>query len=590
MPSLFTLDEEGQPLIGSEAKNQKNPQALISASKRLIGRNFHRAEELQQLFTYDIIESSDNTALVSVLDQVFTMEEISAAIITQLCHEAQQHLGFPIEKAVLTVPTYFDEAQRRSIQHAGEIAGLEVLRILNEPTAAALAYGNKKDLNECIAVYDLGGGTFDLSIVQIRNNSFEVLASGGNPQLGGVDFDDRILRFFLEHIYHEYGYDLAIDKQALHILREMSEQSKITLSTQDQVPIALQLYSEEDEEEFDFSYTLTRSVLEKLTADLVDSTIDITLHLLSQLNMEPGSLDKVLLVGGQSLMPLIPQKIKEALGFEPSNKVHPKEIVAKGASLMALSLLDTEPESMTLQDRLPMTIGVRKSNGTISPLFEQGTILPCKVMRTLPTVRDNQKSILLYLYQGNDVLAHNNEELQTFIFTDLRPGPKGSVRIEALFELNENGILRVKARDKTTKKRVVVQALSSKDLEEIIKNTEKAHSVSDFNPPSSEQEDEPAQPEPSAQDPSIAPNSLITEQPSTLITVTPRYFDAEGTLPTTASSSSESESTSPKMILPTPNKPTQAALEKAPQSPEIKHKPTIIQRCVRWFLNLLGRS
>ncbi len=607
MPSLFTLDEEGQPLIGHKAKNQKNPQDLVSASKRLIGRNFHRAEELQQLFTYDIIESSEQKALVSILDQVFTMEEISAAIIAQLCNEAQQFLGKPVEKAVLTVPTYFDESQRRSIKKAGEIAGLEVLRILNEPTAAALAYGNKKNLHECVAVYDLGGGTFDLSIVKIANNEFDVLASGGNPQLGGVDFDDRILKFFLEYIYKEYGYDLAIDKKALHILRETAEQTKITLSSQESVHIQLTLYAEEDEEDFAFSYTLTRTMLENLTQDLVDATINITLHLLEQLQMKSEALDKVLLVGGQSLMPLIHQKITSALGFTPSRKVHPKEIVAKGASLMAFSLLATQPDQMKLQDRLPMTIGVRKSNGSINPIFEKGSLLPCKVMRTLPTVRDDQNMILLHLYQGNENLAKDNEELQTFIFSDLRPGPKGSTRIEALFELNDNGILRVKARDRMTKKRVIVQALSAKELEEFLQSSSLSTSVEEeaqVNPPVPRQEQNAVTQNPT--------DSLITEQPSTLITVTPGYFsDNKQAVPL-----QEPPNTEKKKILtknqkkpnpnmqhpkkekskPTPNQSSSGKMDKV-EEPPLQKKPLssanqklgFFQQIKQWFFRILRR-
>jgi molecular chaperone DnaK len=460
IPSLFSLDEQGNPIIGEQAKNQKDPAALISASKRLIGRNFHRAEELQQLFTYDIIDGGDKNAVIPILDQIFTMEEISAAIIQQLCQTAKDFLGEDVQRAVLTVPTYFDERQRSAIKKAGELAGLEVLRILNEPTAAALAYGSKKKLNKCVAVYDLGGGTFDLSIVNIRNNSFEVLASGGNPQLGGVDFDDRILRFFLEHIYEKYGYDLAFDKGALSQLRETAEQSKIILSKQRTVAIALSLLAEEDEEEFVFSYTLTREKLEELTFDLIETTIKTTRLILKKLSYTSKDLDEVLLVGGQALMPCIHKELEKMLGYPPSNNVHPKEVVAKGAALMAQAILDKDKSTMTLQDRLPLTIGVRKSNGTISPLFQQGTILPSKVTRLLPTVRDRQKSVVLQLYQGNDPLAQNNEPLQIFVFSNIRAAPKGVIKVETLFSLNENGLLRVQARDKATKSRVRVQALS----------------------------------------------------------------------------------------------------------------------------------
>ncbi|MAA80579.1 MAG: hypothetical protein CL916_15090, partial [Deltaproteobacteria bacterium] len=473
IPSLFTLDDQGKPLIGEEARAQKNPAALISASKRLIGRNFHRAEELQQLFTYDIIDGGEQNALIPILDQVFTMEEISAAIMKQLCAVAKEHTGHEVQEAVLTVPTYFDEQQRSAIKKAGELAGIDVLRILNEPTAAALAYGKKKNINKRIAVYDLGGGTFDLSVVEIKHGSFEVLASGGNPQLGGVDFDDRLLLFFLEHIYEEYGYDLAFDKGALHILRKTAEDCKIKLSSALATNISLPLYVEEEEEEFIFTYTLTRPHLEALTIDLIQKTIETTLLILKELSYTPKDLDEVLLVGGQSLMPRIHMELQKNLGYAPSKNVHPKEVVAKGAALMAKSLTQKETSDLTLQDRLPLTIGVRKSDGMIAPLFQHGILLPAKIQRTLPTVRDMQTSIVLHLYQGNSPLAHNNESIQVFIFSNLRPTLKGQTKVEAIFTLNEGGLLSVQARDKATKKKVRIQALSFAQFEALKHATSK---------------------------------------------------------------------------------------------------------------------
>lgn len=460
IPSLFTLDSDGTPVIGEAARTQKNPAALISASKRLIGRNFHRAEELQQLFTYDIMDGGEENALIPILDRVFTLEEISAAIIKHLCQIAYEHLGEKVLQAVLTVPTYFDQKQRSAIKKAGELAGLDVLRILNEPTAAALAYGNNKKIHKKVAVYDLGGGTFDLSLVSIQNKSFEVLASGGNPQLGGVDFDDRILRFFLEYIFQEHGFDLAFDKRALQTLREIAERTKIQLSTEERVSISIPLFVEEEEEEFTFSYTLTRTKLEELTIDLIETTISTTMLILEQLNYTPQDLDEVLLVGGQSLMPRIHQELEKALGYSPSKNVHPKEVVAKGAAFMADAIINKDTTEMNLRDRLPMTIGVRKNDGSISPLFPQGTVLPAKTTRIIPTLKDNQQSFVLQLYQGNNSQAHNNEALQIFVFSNIRPAAKGVAKVETIFSLNEGGLLRVKARDKTTKQRIQIQAIS----------------------------------------------------------------------------------------------------------------------------------
>lgn len=577
IPSLFTLDDQGNPLIGEEARTQKNPAALVSASKRLIGRNFHRAEELQQLFTYDIIDGGEQNALIPILDQVFTMEEISAAIIGQLCRVAKEHTGHDVQEAVLTVPTYFDEQQRSAIQKAGELAGITVLRILNEPTAAALAYGKKKNINKRIAVYDLGGGTFDVSVVDIKAGSFEVLASGGNPQLGGVDFDDRLLLFFLEHIYEEYGYDLAFDKSALHVLRKTAEDCKIKLSTELAADISLPLYVEEEEEEFIFDYTLTRPQLEDLTIDLIKKTIETTLLILQELSYTPKDLDEVLLVGGQSLMPRIHQELQKTLGYPPSKNVHPKEVVAKGAALMAKSITQKDKSNLTLQDRLPLTIGVRKSDGMIAPIFEHGVLLPAKAQRTLPTVRDMQTSIVLHLYQGNDPLAQNNESIQVFIFSNLRPTLKGQTKVETLFTLNEGGLLSVQARDKATKKKVRIQALSVAQFE-ALKDTVTA-------PPSKPKEEKP-----SSKQPKVVDQALMIAQPF------PTPLGPQTNPPTTESEPTpKPQSVQSPMPEPSVN-PTQPVERNNSISVNDSPKdsvPTTLSffaRFKHWLLSFLGRS
>ena len=457
LPSLFSVDEEGNPVVGHAAKLQKNPNDLIRASKRLIGRNFHRAEELRQLFTYELVEGTSKEILVKVQQQIFTLEEISAAILTQLRLIAEEQLGETITQAVITVPTYFNEKQRQSIQKAGELAELEVLRIINEPTAAALAYGYQKKTYKRIAVYDFGGGTFDISVVNIQGPLFEVLASGGNPLLGGVDFDDRIVRYLLEYILDEYGYDLSIDKDALAQLREAAEQGKIALSTLQETTIDLIFTLEEESTPFHFSYVLDREQLEELTEELVLSTLRSCERIFQESGIQSSMLDEVLLIGGQSIMPLVRQSLEDFLGFPPSNSIDPNNAVALGAAMMAHSLTHKE-ENIRLKDVLPMSIGLRKGNGSMHVLFPQGSPLPCKKICQLPTFRDNQTSIMLRLYQGENLTASQNLPLNTFIFSNLRRAPKGTVKVEVLFDIDENGILSAHARDKGTRQRIKIQS------------------------------------------------------------------------------------------------------------------------------------
>ena len=601
IPSLFTLDEQGNPIIGEEAKSQKNPAALVSASKRLIGRNFHRAEELQQLFTYDIIDGGEQNALIPILDQVFTMEEISAAIITQLCQTAKEHTGCDVEEAVLTVPTYFDEQQRSAIKKAGELAGLRVLRILNEPTAAALAYGKKKNINKRIAVYDLGGGTFDLSVVDICNGSFEVLASGGNPQLGGVDFDDRILRFFLEHIYEDYGFDLAFDKAALHLLRKTAEECKINLSHTHSINISLPIFVEEEDEDFVFTYILTRNKVEELTVDLIKKTIETTLLILQEISYTPKDLDEVLLVGGQSLMPRIHTELKKSLGYAPSQNVHPKEVVAKGAALMARAMVFKDKTDLVLKDRLPMTIGVRKSDGTITSLFERGSVLPSKTSRTLPTVRDMQTSIILHLYQGNELLARNNDAIQVFVFSNLRPAPKGQIKVETLFSLSEGGLLSVKARDKTTRKKVRIQAMSVAQftaLKKILSAPKETSSTSKakatLQQTTKEKQNEASQQQKN-NNPMVDQDLMISKPfPNPMIISELPVPKEEEEAPTPVSKDASIEQSLPtdnaqKITAPSSTEKTTTKLKKKQQN-SVVPSLSIFSRVKHWLLSFLGRS
>ena len=386
--------------------------------------------------------------------------------------------------------------------------------------------------------------------------------------------------FFLEHIYEEYGYDLAFDKGALHTLRKTAEDCKIKLSTDLSADISLPLYVEEEEEEFVFTYTLTRPHLEELTIDLIKKTIETTLLILSELSYTPKDLDEVLLVGGQSLMPRIHMELQKTLGYAPSKNVHPKEVVAKGAALMAKSLTQKESPDLTLQDRLPLTIGVRKSNGTIAPLFEHGTLLPAKVQRLLPTVRDMQTSIVLHLYQGNDPLAQNNDSIQVFIFSNLRPAPKGQTKVETVFTLDEGGLLSVQAKDKATRKRVRIQALSVAQFESLRHTAKEA-------PPISKKK------EPSPKQPNVVDQALMIAKPfpNPLPNHTTPKKEATSAPPKVHESIAETKpQAKPKPQNVNPSHPKKQKPIKPPKKNSVPPTSSFFTRCIRWILSFIGRS
>jgi molecular chaperone DnaK len=454
IPSVFAVTEAGERLVGHDAKRQAqlNPQNTVAAAKRLIGRNFHSKtiEKVRQVFTYELMEGESNEVLVKVRDQVFTLEQISAAILKKIKDVAQESLQAEVDQAVITVPAYFNDRQRQAVRAAGNLAGLRVLRVLNEPTAAALAYGLGKNLSQRVAVFDLGGGTFDVSVIDIKGRIFEVIATGGDTFLGGVDFDDRVMQWVLETFHAETRVDLSFDRVAVQRIRDAAEAAKIELSAAARTRIHVPFVTTSDGESLDIDLELTRAKLEDLTADLVERTVSSMERILKESGSSRAQIDEILLVGGQSRMPLVQRRVTEFMGKPPCKGVHPDEAVGIGASIMAHSLAGTSSDDVTLLDVLPMPIGINKVDGTMHVLFPKNQALPDYKTRTLTTSKDNQRSIMLRIYQGENALCADNEMLGTFVFSGIRAAPKGKVQIEVTFHIDSEGILNLTARDKAT--------------------------------------------------------------------------------------------------------------------------------------------
>ncbi len=456
IPSVFAITEKGERLVGEDAKKQAqlNPQHTITAAKRLIGRNFHSKtiEKIRQVFTYELVEGQDSEVLVKVRDQVFTLEQISAAILKKIRDVASDELRADVDQAVITVPAYFNDRQRQAVRTAGKLANLKVLRVLNEPTAAALAYGMGRNLNQRIAVYDLGGGTFDISIIDIKGRIFEVIATGGDTFLGGVDFDDRLMQWALEQFYTNHGIDLSYDRVAVQRIRDAAEACKIELSTVTRARIHIPYIAQtEGGGHVDLELDVPREQLEDLTRDLVERTVANVDRILKEANTSREQIDEILLVGGQSRMPLVQRRVTEFMGKSPSKGVNADEAVGIGAAIMSHSLAAAATgDDVTLLDVLPMPIGISKPDGTMQVLFPKNQPLPDYKKCTLTTSKDNQRSILLRLYQGDSKLCAENELLGTFVFSGIRPERKGKVRIEVTLHIDSEGILNLTARDKNT--------------------------------------------------------------------------------------------------------------------------------------------
>jgi len=453
-PSVVGFTDKGERLVGQIAKRQAvtNAANTVYAVKRLIGRKFNSPEvqRAHETSPFEIIDAQNNgDARMRVQGRVYSPQEISGLVLQRLKAAAEDFLGESIAEAVITVPAYFDDTQRQATKDAGKIAGLKVERIINEPTAAALAYGIGRATSERIVVYDLGGGTFDVSILEMSDGVFEVLATSGNTFLGGEDFDERIIGWMVEQFKTETSIDLREDRLALQRLKEAAERAKCELSSLTETNINLPFIAADASGPKHFSQTLTREKFEALVADLVEQTIEPCQKALWDAKLQPENIDKVLLVGGQTRSPIIARTVREIFGREPSAEINPDEVVAMGAAIQG-GVLTGEVKDIVLLDVLPLSLGVETRGGLFTKLIERNSTIPLRNSLTFTTVADNQSTVEIHVLQGEREIAVGNRSLGKFELVGIPPAPRGAPQVEVVFEVDANGILGVTAQDKTS--------------------------------------------------------------------------------------------------------------------------------------------
>lgn len=466
-------------IVGDVAKRQIviNPKNTIFSIKRLMGRRYSdkSVQYDAKWLPYAIKEGRDSTAVVEVGGKTFTPQEISAMILQKIKTDAESYLGEKVDKAVITVPAYFDDSQRQATKQAGEIAGLEVVRILNEPTAAALAYGLDKKHAHTIAVYDLGGGTFDITILELGDGVFEVKSTNGDTHLGGDDFDKVILDYIAEEFKKEQGIDLRKDSQALQRLRDAAEKAKVELSSSLEAEINLPFVTVKDNQPLHLVMKLTRSKLESLVANLIDKTFEPVKAALKDAKTDVSKINEVVLVGGMTRMPKIIESVKDFFGKEPNRSVNPDEVVAIGAAIQA-GVLTGETKDVVLLDVTPLTLGVETLGGVMTPLINRNTTVPTSKTEVFSTAADNQTQVEVHILQGERPLARDNKSLGRFILEGIPPAPRGVPQVEVTFDIDANGILTVTAKDKATGKSQSIKITGSTGLtkDEIEKMREEA--------------------------------------------------------------------------------------------------------------------
>jgi molecular chaperone DnaK len=472
-PSMVAIAENGKRLVGHIAKRQAitNAENTVFAAKRLIGRKWDSpaVKAAMEAVPYKIVEGPHNDVRVMLRDQVFSIPEISAYILQEMKIIAEDYLGEEVKKAVVTVPAYFNDGQRQATKDAGRIAGLDVIRIINEPTSAALAYGFGKNIERKVAVFDLGGGTFDISVLEIGNGVFEVISTAGDTFLGGEDFDKRIIDWLVFGFAKEHKIDLRKDKMALQRLKDVAEKAKCELSTVKETEINLPfIISTGKSEALHLQRTLTREKLEELTVDLIERCVQICKKTLQEADIDKGEIEDVILVGGQTRTPKVQELVAEFFGLEPCKGVHPDEVVALGASIQGAALVD-EQSDMLLLDVTPHSLGIMIVGGYFHKLIEQNTTVPCSKSHVFTTVKDNQTSVKILVLQGESDRAEENELLGEFILTGLRRAQKGEVEVEVNFEISADGIVSVSAKDLETglQQSITVTATSGLTEDEI---------------------------------------------------------------------------------------------------------------------------
>ena len=482
-PSVVGFTKDGERLVGQVAKRQAvtNPQNTVFSIKRFMGRKMSEVQEEQKRVPYKVVAGQNDVATVEVQGKRYTAPEISAMILQKMKQTAEDYLGQPVSKAVVTVPAYFNDAQRQATKDAGKIAGLDVLRIINEPTAAALAYGLDKKKDEKVAVFDLGGGTYDISILELYDvegsRQFEVKSTNGDTHLGGDDFDQRVIDWIVGEFKRDQGIDLSKDPMALQRLKEAAEKAKMELSSTNSTDINLPFITADQSGPKHLNYTLTRAKFEQLVDDLIQRTIPPMKQALKDAGLESKDIDEVLLVGGSTRIPKIQDEVKKFFGKEPNKGVNPDEVVAIGAAVQG-AVLTGEQKDVLLLDVTPLSLGIETLGGVTTVLIPRNTTIPTKKSETFSTADDNQTTVEIHVLQGERELARDNRTIGKFQLTGIPPAPRGMPQVEVTFDIDANGILHVGAKDKATGKeqKIRVEAssgLSDSDIDKMVKDAEK---------------------------------------------------------------------------------------------------------------------